>query len=687
MDKIKNDEYGPKEKLDSLIIMLKDREYKITLVMDCFEKFTTSEKVTMTHHEALRALMENYGMSMVVATDADLNEDTLPDDVKGSFLLQKFSNVIYMVPFSEETSIRFIEKRQEEVSDNLIDGNVAKALHVLSGGVPYILEVAACCAYENIQENGQLESVTAKEEIYSKSEPYLKNWCKYLTKAQFEVLEKLVENVEKEGKLVHHDFTGEQSNVTSAVADLKKRGILVKYKQRKNGNIIVKDNVVCFNSVLLQKYFINNKDDIKNRFADIQNLPVTVEDTNKPAANITYNNVTNVYIENMNQVNQGIITDPGEFLKLIGEPEDDSSQNLVSYLHDQIINLKLPHLTEESTKAEITEYQEAISKVVPDVEVDEEGHITGVPEERLKNLDTMFEEVRGIRPQVTDEFLERQSERSQYYIKYAIVAENNNVGLANVIGEYSLMVFTYGKVLEQSLRDNMNDLILNNEQLNSQNITKDDIKKQMIGNYTKLLEGRNTKEFLAKLCVDCSMPLDTITEAAGDDAKKDKWREWWGDLRDDINKACEVRNKSSHAAENDNGIVNKNSLDNINELFGSNEKKGVLDRLLVAKKLYETQVNLARESRGTSTKIRLTKIDKNNKKIIIHGTLCNASSGITEVKVTPAASKTFFKGDKRDLLENLSIGDFLYVTLGPVKTTQTNCNPYFECNKIDNVDR
>ena len=121
--------------------------YSVVLVIDQFERFTSSTHVLAEHHDVMRNVLVDKNLCFVVATDFDFDRESLPPNVSGSLFLQLFSgHEVCLKGLSEGECGLFLEgiSGQRDFSPEELG-----KLHRLTGGVPTLLCPAACCAFEH----------------------------------------------------------------------------------------------------------------------------------------------------------------------------------------------------------------------------------------------------------------------------------------------------------------------------------------------------------------------------------------------------------------------------------------------------------------------------------------------------------------------------------------------------------
>lgn len=578
-------------RLRQLIEFLHDEcGYFIVLVMDNFELFTSSPNITMDHHEILRSLIEARMLQCIVATNYDLTQDSLPLGVRGSYLLHKFTYQILLPAFTDDEAIAFIQKKQEGCNVK-IDAAVIRALFRLSGGIPWLLEAAAECAYDSMEQNeGKMNAKETKEALYSACLPLMRSWCKLLTESQLTVLRILAEQIQNNKEFANHHFTGNME-LLSAVASLKARGLVRQvYYVTENGNISKSaDNHVTFNSLLFQRFcnegkmmeaarknpLVPNEEGVakygKDSMTDMgaQELHIHVHDDAKVFLPGSQDCSQTLNAKNV-QINRGIT--PAQLLSVLNDPRD--IRQLFSEYLSRRESLAIP-MQEESLE----------NQIIQDIEVDEDQELVDVTADELQSLDTRFHEVRSrCRPDITDELLETQSERCQFYVKLSVIVED---ALSFSMGDFSPQLVLYGKALEQALRDNLYELFHRERNLSvydtrthsvnehSQEIFKNkSINRTYIGNYNFLIAEQ--KSYLALLCQQYNLFTEQFNGSTA-------WVDWWRQLQSDIDSARMIRNLTDHA---DDSSPDKANLDMMcSLLFGDEGADGILRKTLIGRTL------------------------------------------------------------------------------------------------------
>jgi hypothetical protein len=245
-----------------------------------------------------------------------------------------------------------------------------------------------------------------------------------------------------------------------------------------------------------------------------------------------------------------------------------------------------------SVEAYEQSYDEAFHKlsqsVVQDVPVDEDNDLLVTPAE-LQTLDTRFAQARTRRAgMLTDEILEAQSQRCQFYLKLSVIVEDALELPGIQMEDYSPQLVLYGKALEQALRDNFYELFHREQKLStydtrshcyngnsSETFGKKAVDDTMIGGYAHLIAAQSTH--LASLCQTNQIKEQNQTKETA------AWTSWWNRLQNDIHEARRIRNLADHASPTS---PDRQSLQDMCTLImGSDAATGILPRLCVGSAL------------------------------------------------------------------------------------------------------
>ncbi len=625
-------------RFQNMIQTLHQYGYFIVLVMDHFELFTSSPTITMDHHEALRSLIEGGQLLCVAATNCDLTKDSLPRNVRGSYLLQKFTlaGSILLTGLTEEGSVAFIQKKQRDSKIQLSE-KVIKSLYRMSGGIPWLLVAAAEQAYNNVDKAGNiLDGQLVTTEAYNACIPIIKSWCKYLTPAQVEVLQLLADSITDPKESAVMDFTGAGDDLRKAVNTLKKRGILkqAEYTDEYGNHRKGPDYEVCFNSRMLQRFCMEGE--AKKAAED---NPLSAGSTEPAPAQTVYignyygagarDERTNITAEHV-AIIQGFT--PSQWIGLLNGPGDTRemfSERLAEHIKKCLSNVTPPSLTQSAGVGEEefayqydVEFDKFGQQVVQDVEVDEEQELIDVTPSELQTLDDRFHEARRRyknREALTDDLLEKLNERCQFYLKLALVVEDALDYLRTFpIDDLSPQLVLYCKALEQALRDGFFGLFKNDDELSSYDTVRHctdassknafrnkNIKDTYIGNYAYLIGEKADR--LGQLCEEYNIRLEK-------EQTPTSWGDWWYAVHDDIHKARTIRN-GLHPAE---ALTGKDNIDTLCKLLlGDDSHSGILECTTIGRDLFKMEyslqipIDVSQRAIGTICDIRCTLRKKN----------------------------------------------------------------------------
>lgn len=564
-----------------------ERGYRMVLVLDNFELFTSSQAVTMEHHELMRSLL--HKIQYVVATNYDFNKDSLPKGVRSSYLLQSFAkNEITMRGFTLEEAESYL-LRELEGCEIQFDKEMIAQLHAASGGNPKLLYQAAYYAYELLERDpsARFKGSSVAKDTFADAKKTMEHWSILLTPNQVKVLKELKQ---RGGILDTMD--------RSAAELLLQRGILQEvYEVDAYGRNIKKSDAYAYNSKLYETFCTRVEEDGMTLMekATLMN-PLNAEGDEETGVGQKTKSLEELLAENLGKgagsiiIKGDVIMAEGNkttvhiermsFLQNIGNPEQ--LRSIFTNLSNEM-NGDSRFFVDKNADAETLDlrYDEMANQVT-------RKFIPEKPtEEELQTLEDRFEEIRSIRPEVTDEFLGQLSSECQFYLKIAVVVEDALRILHTVrLGDFSAQVVMYGKVLEQCLRDNMYLLFSTEQDLKDWDLYTHrvfagskksfggmSVNDTFIGNYIYMM--RDKKSHLAQLCVNKHMQ----TEAA-EIQDAEKWKSWWSALGENVDAARNCRNTADHAGSRS----EKDDLQVMCELlFGNN---GIMARCNVADELY-----------------------------------------------------------------------------------------------------
>ena len=192
--KLNNPTIGSSSLLQQVCNAFKDNACCVYLFVDQFERFISNQSVCIEHHDILRYLLDYRMLNMVIATDFDLNGNTLPSRVRGSYLLQRFTNSLTVKPlsFSEVCSYLDLIGNSGDFTHNVLE-----MIYYLSGGIPVLARYSALVIYtfkqehpgEEVQINVIRNNLMANLEI----EKLLQNWLSILDEREAGLLNMMAE--------------------------------------------------------------------------------------------------------------------------------------------------------------------------------------------------------------------------------------------------------------------------------------------------------------------------------------------------------------------------------------------------------------------------------------------------------------------------------------------------------------
>jgi len=191
VEQIRQQEISSESVFKSVINMLNECGYKLTLVIDNFELFTLSQAVTNAQHGVLRSLWQESKISFVVATNYDFGEDATTKQVVGSLFLQTFAGNEITIGGLSQSDIKQYIQSVLKGSAIQFDDAVIRFLQLGSGGIPKLIREFASVLYADEEKGGQKDSDSISSEVYQSGKRLMKKWCRRLNKRQVYELEYL----------------------------------------------------------------------------------------------------------------------------------------------------------------------------------------------------------------------------------------------------------------------------------------------------------------------------------------------------------------------------------------------------------------------------------------------------------------------------------------------------------------
>lgn len=566
-EKKRQEASGAEDYLQQLCGIYRRMDYQVILVIDQFEAFVNSEHVRIEHHNILRQLLVSRQLQMIVATDYDFNQSSLPSNASGSYLLQMFAGYeVVLVPLSLEESGRYLAQIGSEED---FSGEELEALHLLSGGIPALLRRCAYYALEK-KRAGELAShwEDVRTEAYEASRPMLGRWLKLLDEREAGLLRMLAEQ----------DGMG-------VVPEAYREGCLPLLLDRGLVRIVERPYVAALSSVLLWDYC--------HDFPPQPHAPGEAKEP-QPAV-INHNQTTIVYN----------IVPTRELLQMLtaSDSREQFAHSLQSYFRRKLSGVQPIEIPGGAVMGEAEfegyydrAFEEQISgRIVGEIPVGRDGTIDEISEQEQATLDSRFMRIRReVRPELDDMILSGLSPRAGFYLKLAVIVEDA-LSILRLLNpdeiDCSAQLVLYGKALEQELRDAFYELFHRDSSLQGYMIPvpgggkipfeKAEPEDTGIGTYAHGI-GANA-ERLGILCGSCGLIWDGAEMEAGE------WATFWRKTRRMIHSARTIRNLADHAKKESPGF---DDVDRIAGLLFGTAPDNIFRRCQLAKQLQSETAGL-----------------------------------------------------------------------------------------------
>ena len=221
-------------------------KYSLLLVMDAFERFVSSPRITQDQHDMLRDLVEEKIMFCIVATDYDLQESSLPPEIKNSLFLQKFQTKITLQGFSRKDTRDFVSGKMSAKDPVQLSESQVDFLYDLTGGIPLLFEMGAHYMYQNLKDHTGIKRGAFTNKLLTEALPTMKTWFKFFTPEYVTTLTAVLSNMPatQQNALQHFYISPEDTVGFDAASLLVERGFLRTHNS----------SIYQCNSLLLQKY-------------------------------------------------------------------------------------------------------------------------------------------------------------------------------------------------------------------------------------------------------------------------------------------------------------------------------------------------------------------------------------------------------------------------------------------------
>ncbi len=564
-------------RLQIMCSLLYEKGYRILMVIDQFEEFVSSPDVTPEQHNILRSIIANrqkYNVMFVVATNYDFSQTSLPDDVKGSYLLQQLS--------PDECKIEIHGLSLEECRDLLeqtcpdCQKEDIPTLYELSGGIPILLNKAAYYAADSFKRNGKTDWGFVQDSIDNDDsvKVLFSHWCRLLTQSETELL----------NLLAKQSIDGEPFSVElykdGTIPLLLRRGLIVPVE--------LQEDYYRLNSVLFWSRLAHHplaetpaelslseetkkKDDLLSTAVDsLKSLTEALNNISRigyPTGNIVQNNQYNINI-----------SPADSFINRLGLGSSQSSaflKEIVSQVDNQMTKDRssVQKIPEEDIDHRISEYADIL---LPDTNRNE------LPDDDLNEIDRQFSRIRkkmGLEEKLNDDILYSFPEECRFYVKDALIIEESTKDVVNSLNDgISAYLVLYGKCLERCLRERFYPLFHECEQISSlegaECFRDKNQEETVIGNYSKFLNPtsgshqntENLADVLGESCARYHISL-LLGWNAPHDQNRQGWTRWWEDFARHLDEARKLRNQADHAGQVP-GSVELTKMKDI--LFGEN---------------------------------------------------------------------------------------------------------------------
>lgn len=581
--------------LESLAQKLREWDYCVTLVIDEFQHLTCSSSCATETFSAMASLAQKGLISYIVVTDCHISAGSQSYAIssfdrifRDPFLLSGVTDKNAVAALQSSIHATLAEWQEGEEDPITISNDELAALWTMTGGIPELLRNGLKALYAYREESRDpLDWAGLQALALDGGRELMSQWTKHLDEGGWRTLRSVITDV-NDARVVQALPKEDDRR-----SELKECGLIDKNSRTKDWS------VAC---PLFEEYLRQELGRPKKETDDLEKYLKLVEKFGGSGVSLNLQVVKGDVVQSggikgeVVSVSNGIAISellhilggaPSEYAAL-GDFRGAFAQSLGQRLRQALPanSLQLPPRPDGMEQLEYDQlcdqqFQQMERQIVQDVEVDQEENLTNVSEAELRTLDQRFQEARPrCRSELSDQLLEAQSVRCQFYLKLSVVVEDalNFPGLQ--MEDYSPQLILYGKALEQVLRDTLFELFQKDATLGTYNLKTNRStpgarntfqlmkpEEASIGSYPFLISHNLT--YLNQLC---DKNLDGTYTVS-----------WWNQLQKDIHSARVIRNKAGHASSDS---PMKSHLDQMcRYLIGTASEEGIFARLTVGPRL------------------------------------------------------------------------------------------------------
>lgn len=250
---------------------LKDHGFTVVFLMDHFQYFCDPKYADQ--HEDLRSVLSSNTLKVIAATDEGLDKLSLPEAIRGSYLIHSLSsNAVTVRGLSQEELKAYVERTCElESSGVYFSPALTRAIYGQTGGVfPLVKKMAELCykkllegipgnpeeakhfCEQQAEQDGFLSTVCAA--VLSAMSAEMRSWCKFITSdsaelnrywAELQVMKPFWSREDWDNHPIPAPKAADDANLAEAIQRLTQRGIFW-VDENDDGD------VYAFNSPMLQ---------------------------------------------------------------------------------------------------------------------------------------------------------------------------------------------------------------------------------------------------------------------------------------------------------------------------------------------------------------------------------------------------------------------------------------------------
>ena len=186
-------------KLEKIGTLLKKDGYRVSVVIDEFQRVSRTKECEDICYGIIRDLYENNTtkMGFVVTTDTDFRDKwgDNADNLDNSIVMTVFDFETEITGMSKQVFCEYVKSFTDSIQEEVFSEEELRVIYMLSGGIPAVVRKVAQLAFELKQKGvgDELEKFLRMRAMQDLKHTYFDKWCSDLANSQKAFLKKTAE--------------------------------------------------------------------------------------------------------------------------------------------------------------------------------------------------------------------------------------------------------------------------------------------------------------------------------------------------------------------------------------------------------------------------------------------------------------------------------------------------------------